>query len=173
MMTPVEALARNQGLRDVQLASIGTELVAKRARLWHGVRVGRMGFLLPQTTSSEIVEPLSVCDIPRSPGYLHGVINVRGNLVPVFDLARALQINHPPVSRPRYLVVNFEDDAIAILVSELPVSIPLEDSDRLGNLPDLGPAFEHAINAAYEKDDVVWIDWDVERFFLTLAQNGS
>ncbi|MEO1576478.1 MAG: chemotaxis protein CheW, partial [Pseudomonadota bacterium] len=140
MMTPVDALARNQGLREVQLASIGTEFAARRTRLWHGVRVGRMGFLLPQTTSSEVVEPLSICDIPRSPGYLHGVINVRGNLVPVFDLARALAINHPPASRPRYLVVNFEEDSIAILVSELPTSVPLEDSDRLGNLPVPGPA---------------------------------
>jgi len=50
-------------------------------------RVRDAGYALPIALVREIIEYAEVTRVPMMPAYIHGVINLRGNVVPVLDLA--------------------------------------------------------------------------------------
>ena len=50
-----------------------------------GFRVGSIGLLVPAGMLSELVDDTEVYPLPTTPAWFHGLINLRGGLVPVFD----------------------------------------------------------------------------------------
>ena len=50
-------------------------------------RVRQARYALPIELVREIIEYGQVTAVPMMPGFIHGVINLRGNVVPVLDLA--------------------------------------------------------------------------------------
>lgn len=56
-------------------------------------RVGSSNFGIDLLRIKEIIEYASVCDIPMAPTHIRGVINLRGNVVPVIDLARRISVD--------------------------------------------------------------------------------
>ena len=63
---------------------------ANEAPLRYGFTVGKVALLMRSDCMSEVVKPPPIYPIPNTPPWLSGILNLRGNLVPVFDL------------RPRY-----------------------------------------------------------------------
>jgi len=55
-------------------------------------RVGDSNFGIDLLRIKEIIEYASVCDIPMVPDHIRGVINLRGNVVPVIDLAQRIGV---------------------------------------------------------------------------------
>ena len=55
-------------------------------------RVGESNFGIDLLRIKEIIEYASVCDIPMVPDHIRGVINLRGNVVPVIDLANRIGV---------------------------------------------------------------------------------
>ena len=45
------------------------------------------GYALPIELVREIIEYAEITRVPMMPAYIHGVLNLRGNVVPVLDLA--------------------------------------------------------------------------------------
>lgn len=50
-------------------------------------RVRQAGYALPITLVREIIEYGEITAVPMMPPFIHGVLNLRGNVVPVMDLA--------------------------------------------------------------------------------------
>ena len=57
------------------------------AQEWIGFDVANIKFLVPHAHVSEISEMLPIFRIPNTGRWLLGLVNLHGNLVPVFDLA--------------------------------------------------------------------------------------
>ncbi len=65
----------------------------------------------------EIIEVLHITSVPHCPGYLLGVINLRGKVVPVIDLR--LKFGLPkcePDEKSCIIVVEFEREFVGVLV---------------------------------------------------------
>ena len=59
----------------------------------------------------EIVEYAAVTKVPRTPASMHGVINLRGNVVPVLELSAILGVPaHPRNSRTCIIVVEVNSE---------------------------------------------------------------
>ena len=56
-----------------------------------GFRIGRETFGLPIAMVREIVRVPEITSVPNAPEYIEGVINLRGRIIPVVDLAEALR----------------------------------------------------------------------------------
>jgi len=59
---------------------------ARKAAQYLSFRLGEETFALDITKVREILEFASVTKVPRMPPYMRGVINLRGNVVPVMDM---------------------------------------------------------------------------------------
>ncbi|MBN2161681.1 MAG: chemotaxis protein CheW [Pontiellaceae bacterium] len=53
----------------------------------------------------EVLDPTKVTKIPRAPDFLLGIINVRGNVIPVVDLHKKLGMPHSNVGNDSRIVV--------------------------------------------------------------------
>ena len=85
MITPSEALNREFVLDDQSVLQAGPESDVISVTT-HAVVIGDVGLLLPSDEVSELVERSPVCKLPNTPTWFSGVISLRGNITPVFDL---------------------------------------------------------------------------------------
>jgi purine-binding chemotaxis protein CheW len=65
----------------------------------------------------EIIRLTETTHVPRAPGFIKGVINLRGRIIPVVDLKRKLDLGEVAPSRlARIVVVKLRDRLIGLLV---------------------------------------------------------
>jgi chemotaxis signal transduction protein len=70
-----------------------------------GFLVGEVMYAVRIDVVREIVNPLSVVDIPRAPATVKGVADYRGEVVPVIDLRERFGLNEAPRSRKTKWIV--------------------------------------------------------------------
>lgn len=84
-------MANREALRELQ-TRLAKRLQAAQSEgisvFWLAVRAGGHNYLLPLGQSGEIVALTSLQTVPYSKDWFKGVLNVRGSLVGVVDLAR-------------------------------------------------------------------------------------
>lgn len=89
-------MANREALRDLQ-TRLAKRLQAAQSEgisvSWLAVRAGGHNYLLPLGQSGEIVALSYPQAVPYSKDWFKGVLNVRGSLVGVVDLARFLALN--------------------------------------------------------------------------------
>jgi twitching motility protein PilI len=88
-------MAKREALRDLQTRLAKRLQAAKSedvAVSWLAVRAGGHNYLLPLGQSGEIVAAASPLVVPYARDWFKGVLNVRGSLVGVVDLARFVAV---------------------------------------------------------------------------------
>src|SRR5580698_7782152 len=80
-------------------------------------RVGRQEFCINVMTVREIRGWTAATALPRSPRYVRGVINLRGAVLPIVDLAVRLGLPAPePTARNVIIVVQIGQQQVGLLV---------------------------------------------------------
>jgi len=68
----------------------------------------------------EITKLTEITPIPRTPSYIHGIVTLRGNVIPVFDMHRRLQLDPFIESgKSRFVICQLKEGAVAITVDEV------------------------------------------------------
>jgi purine-binding chemotaxis protein CheW len=94
--------------------------------------LGGEEFGIDITHVREIDRMMSITRVPRVPGYVAGVINLRGQLVPVVDLRARLEMAPTaPTKHSRIIVAEIGPRTIGMIVDEVRevVRIPADDVD--------------------------------------------
>src|SRR5262249_53587665 len=106
---------RNRG-RSVQLSSRKERRMAKELHIV-GFRVGRETFGVPIGMVHEIVRMPEITSVPDSPGYVEGVINLRGKIVSVVDLRKRFGEKEIVANKKnRILVAEVEGKMVGLIV---------------------------------------------------------
>lgn len=136
----------------------------------HGYSVSGLGLLLPEGTVGEVFDNLPLCKLPNTSEWLHGMASQRGKVVPIFDLAKifGLKLNNEQATR-KYFLIGQREKTMGILIDEMPVRIFLGAEDRLSSAPPLPAILQPFVNACYQAENRIWVDWDVDNFFLTVG----
>lgn len=83
--------------------------------------------------------------VPNSVNYILGVINLRGEVVPVMDIRKRLGLNaKETTSNSRIIIVNNEDITIGLLVDSSSEVVQLNDDEM-----DTPPAIGDSISSKY------------------------
>ncbi len=163
-LLPSEALSKSRPKIRLSLAPASTEQEVR-----FGFRVGELGLLVPSGTHSELVEPSSrIYPLPNMPIWLRGLINLRGDLVPVFDLHNLLHLSSPARAQPHLLVLGTGATSLGLLVDDLPQTLDL--GEALQPPPPLPGQLGEYCRAVYGEGEMLWIDLDFDRFFRMLAK---
>lgn len=94
-------MAKKEALRDLQTRLAGRLQAARSegvSAAWLAVRVGASNYLLPLTQSGEIFPLAALANVPYVQPWFMGVVNLRGGLYGVVDMAGFLKL---PLSRSR------------------------------------------------------------------------
>jgi len=140
-------------LSDSKLDSLMNEIALNSSTASALVSQGQAGqyltFLVGQESLAisildvkEIIEISNVTQVPMTPDYIHGVINLRGNVVPVVDLSARLGHNCTEISKRSCIIlveiaVTDNVQLIGMLVDEVReiLEIPTEN---IQPAPDFG-----------------------------------
>ena len=167
-MLPSEALNREFVLPDAPETERREEFFVSGDITAHGVLVGNIGLLLPRREVSELVDNLSVCQLPNTAGWFNGVASVRGNMIPVFDMHLLFDIAIE-TKRRRMIIVGENETAVAFWVDQMPRMVALTLDDSMTSVPPIPPMIRDHSRKYFLKDGQIWVDWDVQAFFTTLG----
>jgi purine-binding chemotaxis protein CheW len=80
-------------------------------------RVGSEEYAVDLMRIREIIRPLPVTPVPQAPEFVEGVVNLRGEIIPVIDVRRKFGSPvEPPTPRSRFLIVNITGRLVALAV---------------------------------------------------------
>jgi purine-binding chemotaxis protein CheW len=99
--------------------------------------LGEEEYALPITQVHEIIrftEPRSVASSDPS---VRGVISLRGKILPVYDLATRLGVEHADVSEAKIVIVETAEDMAGVVVDDVEEVITI-DGDQLDEAPTAG-----------------------------------
>ncbi|MGI9331543.1 MAG: chemotaxis protein CheW [Gammaproteobacteria bacterium] len=136
----------------------------------YGFMIGDLGFVLREGTPSEVLSGITVYPVPNTPPWMVGLINLRGNLVPTYDMALLIEREAKVISRRIMLVLEQAEKAIALIVDALPRPFRETDTQRLTRVPNLPARVSAHVQQALLQDDVVWLYFDHLSMVTALRQ---
>lgn len=131
-----------------------------------GFLMGGVGFLIDPDITSEVLDKLPAFPVPGTPNWLVGITNLRGNLLPLFDLAQLW--NWPTRETPRpLLILDRGDQAVGLMVDRLPTLIT--PGEPLVTPPPLPRLLREHLKNAYTAEETLWLDYDHHGLFHAIA----
>ncbi|WP_395787794.1 chemotaxis protein CheW [Aquimonas sp.] len=138
--------------------------------LWRGLgyRLGRWNMVTAIADIAELLTLPPPTAVPGAQGWLLGISNVRGTLLPVVDLKQFLDGERTVVHETtRALVIKQPGGNVAILIDELFGQRQFVDSQRV--FPEESPEgrYRAFVTDAYQLGDTVWRVFDMARLVRT------
>lgn len=128
-----------------------------------GFRVGAQAFCIDITSVLEIRGWTATTPLPGAPAYMKGVVNLRGTVLPIIDLALRLCLpTTEPSARHAIVVVRCGDRTVGLLVEGVSDIMQLDDAARQ-DPPDLGDGRASSVVSgvfAVEGDLISLLDLD-------------
>lgn len=166
-LPPIAALGHFEPPPGTYLAlAAPRQAFKKEQRARYGFRIDTLGLLIDPNAGSEVMLVPRIAPIPGAPPGFLGLANLRGNLVPLYDLRILLELGPRPIGiEPLALVIGEGDDAVGVITEGYPVPLtalrPLPRSD----MPAVPSALDHLAPAGYVQDDAAWLEFDHGAFF--------
>lgn len=112
---------------------------APEARQYLTFVVSEIELGLEIRTVAQIIEHIAPTRVPHLPAVIRGVINLRGNVIPVVDLALKLNLWQQPITRRTCIVIveTRETGLLGILADSVREVVDLHEGDLLP-APDFG-----------------------------------
>jgi twitching motility protein PilI len=145
-------------------------LTANTATMF-GIRIGGVGLLVSSSIYCEVLDKTPVNPLPNVAPWLSGLLNLRGNLAPVFDLHSVLSEAAADRNKRRLFVMGQGDKAAALWIDGLPEikeSGHFQPARKLAALPKIQQRF---VSAGYEEDGQSWFHINFEGLFEALGHH--
>ena len=130
--------------------------------------VGGQRFLLDLSLAVHVIDVPVSYRLPNTRPWFLGIVNLRGALVPLYDLAAFLELPAPPEGERMMLVVGDGDEGAATIIDAPPTHVSVSDELRADELPSLDPLIERHARVAYRLADGIWVELDWDALFQEL-----
>ncbi len=134
------ALGRDRAAGATPQAEEGVQGEGEEYLQYVTCRVGNEEFAIEVLSVQEIIYAVDVTRVPKSPAYVEGVINLRGQIVPVLEMRRRLGMPRAtPTAKSRIVMVKERTRLIGLSVDSVSevVRIPrsaIESPPSLGTM---------------------------------------
>ncbi len=146
-----------------------TELEKDQLMQLVGFVIGNEVFGVDILMVQEIIRGAVVTTIPNSPEFVEGVINLRGNIIPVIDLRKRLNLYNKDEndSKNWVLLLNVDNRITGFVVDQVTQVLKVQH-DQIEPPPDIVVAGLESqyINGVCEIDDYLLILLDFDRILL-------
>jgi twitching motility protein PilI len=155
---PFELLAELERRGRAVSASQGNDGAAGRE--WVGVALRMAGelFLAAREETREVLSvPNSITRVPGAKGWVRGLANVRGQLLPIIDLRQFLGSGVTPVTRnTRIVVVNHREIPAGLIVDEVLGFRRFAENEFSGDAPPTVARCERYLAGAFRRAQEQW-----------------
>lgn len=162
-LKPEEALTRFKKPQASLLAENEVDLNSKTHR--YGFIINNIGFLIDDSTLAEVVKNARVFPVPNTKEWLKGLINLRGNLVPVYDLPIMTGLVEESYGNENLIVLGSGVNSVAIVLEKLPKSCEVSQWEKMDKVPCGLNGLEEYVTEVYTAENKVWINFDESKYF--------
>lgn len=132
---------------------------------------GELRCLLPRGLRAEIIGSPNISSLPSKNSWLLGIVNIRGELVPVIDLLKwaDLKASVDSASTKQILLIGEGESAIALQAQQHPVLLVTLPSKKTA-----GSAFAKLVlftPATFTANEQTWFDLDFKTWLANLSQS--
>ncbi|WP_430010356.1 chemotaxis protein CheW [Methylophaga lonarensis] len=159
-----------QGLIDTR------EKEEQLRNLRYGFKIGSHQILIDQKILCEVVQNLEIYKLPNTEKWVLGMINLRGNLVPVFDLKARLGGHTNDIDDVYLLVIEQGDHAAGVQIDGLPQALEInpDSPEQKVAVPDDTPAVLKAhARDAFSANGNTWLEIDHRGLFAKLLADSG
>jgi len=122
-------------------------------------------FALEISQVREIIRMQNITPMPKAPTFIQGVINLRGQIIPVMDLSERFSIRKTEQGeKSRIVVVDVEENAMGLVVDEVPEVVRILSTD-IEPTPEMLESQIHAqfIRGVAKRDEDLIIIMDAQK----------
>ena len=167
VLAPVAALTRCRP----DISGLSNRSEERNEYIRQGVKVGATGIFLPYLEKVEIIEFESLCPIPNTPMWFMGMINNRGNILPIFDLKLFMEMEMEVSSR-WLMILGSGGRAAGLCIDTLPAAIenPQQvDIARIDAQTSIPIALRPYLAGSFLHNGALWMDLTYDKLFLDLC----
>ena len=135
----------------------------------YGLTIGGQRFLLDLRHHVHVVDVPRAYRLPNTHRWFLGVVNLRGSLVPLFDVAACLELPEAPADRRMMLVLGEGDDAAATVIDGPPRHVLVSENQEIAESPSLHRVAMSRATTAYRLSEGVWVELDWQGLFTDLS----
>lgn len=161
-LSPVEALTR---LKSAQHHDLIQSKDSDASLVRYGYRIADYRFLVGNNIRSEVLFEQTIYPLPLSDHFVSGVVNLRGNIVVVFDLN--LLLTNKSSSSCNVLILGESAGEIGVLVDEIPRAVYISDTEA--HLPAIPDFLDGYVKEGISQDELDWLEFDCHSFFGAYA----
>lgn len=144
---------------DLQSEQLQSDESYQEQKFRYGFRISELGFLIPEGAHGALIENANIFPIPNTIFWLKGLVNVRGNMVPVFDLGRMLDADIVP-SNKSIMVIDIEKRSIAFIIDS---GQSLNESTLSLTKTTIPKQFDEFTEKVYLAQQIPWIEFNFIR----------
>lgn len=123
----------------------------------------QQGYALPLNNVARVIHAVEITDLPKSPDIISGIINVKGQIIPVVDVRKRFGFTSRELSPDDQMIIAYtRKRQIALLVDQVS-GIQKVSSTQLVNTKETMPYAEYIGGVAKIEDDLILI-YDLEQF---------
>ncbi|MGH8090745.1 MAG: chemotaxis protein CheW [Rudaea sp.] len=157
MLSPFEALADYERRSLAHVAGMPEQIEAPG--LWRGIgfRIGQRYLVSGINEVNEILTPPALTIVPGTRGWLLGVANVRGNLVPVIDLKQYLEGERTQITdASRVLLVRQAGGSVGLLIDEVLGQRSFSEEQRAEAIGEDDERYGRFVGEKYPLGEMHW-----------------
>lgn len=154
-------------LTDLSLDNLLNKSKVDEKNLRYGFQIGHLNLIYDASIACELLKDIIIYSVPNTPKWMLGLINLRGTLVPVFDLEDYFDFEPLENKCDLLLVLGKREKAVAFRIKAYPEL--LNDLKKEKFIPKLPSKIENHILAAYQGKKL-WLELDKENFFSMLGK---
>ena len=118
-----------------------------------GFIVGDEEFSVPILSIQEIIKPIEWTRVPQVPGYVLGVFNLRGSVIPLIDLRQKFGLpTQKHTDETRFIVMKHGDQVAGFVIDRLTQAIRLKKA-QIGPAPETTLQDESLIEGVGKQED--------------------
>lgn len=168
MIPPIAALDSQASIQfSIQKTENETEMFVFQG---HGFELQNVGILVAPHLRCEVVENLSLCPLPGTAQWLVGMAQLRGRILPVFDMQSLIEgSTYKRRKVQKLLVIEPQQNGMAIVLPNLPVRMEFMQQQILENRHGVPEALApYTTNLYYHEK--LWIEVDFRALFLNMSE---
>lgn len=134
---------------------------------FYGFRLHDLQLLLDFDIRSEVINDAVVTPLPLMPSYVSGLCNVRGNLVPVYDMYQKLDLEKTSsgADKKKILVLGENENMAGIEIQDMVVSLEFDEQDIQREVFSSNEKLNQCISYSYQQDGSNWFGFEYEKLF--------
>ncbi|MDW3094289.1 MAG: chemotaxis protein CheW [Gammaproteobacteria bacterium] len=134
---------------------------------FYGFKLLDIQLLLDADIRSEVINDVVVTPLPLMPSFISGLCNVRGNLVPVYNMYEKLDLENTEdiSSNKKVLVLGENENMAGIEVREMVMSLEFDEQDICRDVLSDNHKLNECITYSYQQNGSNWFGFDYKKLF--------